>query len=597
MKEGFERIGDYYIIGDLHTSALVSKNASIDWLCFPHFHSPSIFSRMLDEKGGCFSVMGERHEYTVEYSGETAIVKFEFKKQGHKFELLDFMVPQKKNVCDAHFLVRKLKGITGKGKVKFYLSAKPGYAKRDAKFNVDGSGNKLKIGEHIMFLHLPNGAKLENSARGQAFEIEISKGEEKEIVLEYAVKKHSCTMPRDLEGHTRKYWEKWISQGKFINFCRKKMARSAITLKLMQFYPTGALIAAPTTSLPEDIGGVRNWDYRYMWVRDATFALYAFYIMGFEEELEKFFSFVEKIAGGCPQCGGKLHLMYTINGKHVPGEEMLENLSGYRDSSPVRKGNLAFSQFQLDVYGTLIDAYYFMWKNRGMLSEGAKENIISLAEDILLNWKKKDQGIWEVREEKRHYTYSKVMCWVGIDRAIRMAGELGVEEKKLGEWKKAGKEIREWTWENCYSEELGSFVQYPGSSHQDATNLLFIPLQFLDRHDEKSRKVIENTCKELAHKDIFVYRYLSDDGLEGGEGAFLLCTFWLIASLAAVGRRKKAMRIYRELEKRISKSMLMSEEIDSETGDYLGNFPQAFSHMGLIFAAYYIERYSGGVEK
>jgi GH15 family glucan-1,4-alpha-glucosidase len=267
-------------------------------------------------------------------------------------------------------------------------------------------------------------------------------------------------------------------------------------------------------------------------------------------------------------------------------------LKGFRNSAPVRVGNAAFDQFQLDIYGSLIDSYYFMWRRGGLKLSGKAKNIlvalVGYIEDV---WQEKDEGIWEMRSGRQHYTYSKVMSWVGVNRALRMSGQLGISGEKKKKWSRLERTIKKWIWDNCYNEKIGSFTQHPETDCQDATNFLFVLLQFLDRHDNKTRDMIIKTCRELSYKKSFIYRYLVDDSLKGKEGTFVLCTFWMIASLAAVEESDEAMENYYDFRKYIDQSMLMSEEIDPDSGEYLGNFPQAFSHMGLILAAYFIDRY------
>ena len=396
---------------------------------------------------------------------------------------------------------------------------------------------------------------------------------------------------KDLEKKTRKFWTKWVSKGTFFEFCREKLIRSAITLKLMQFYKTGALIAAPTTSLPESLGGDRNWDYRYVWIRDATFALYAFYILGYKDEAKRFFSFIEKISQGFDKKGFDLEPIYTIDGKKPPKEKNINHIEGYKKSKPVRIGNDATDQLQLDVYGTLIDAYYFMLKKGFRISKKKKKIILYLVDQIEKKWKEKDSGIWEFRENIKEYTYSKVSSWVGVNRVLRIADSLGLSKERIEELRKLEEEIKYWIWQNCYDLKNNKLLRYPGSKHQDSTNFLFVLLQFLNKHDPSTKEIIKNTKKELSHKDIFVYRYKEQDEFKGKEGAFVLCSFWMIASLAIIGEVKEAEKLFKKFEKCIGENNLIPEEINPANGEYLGNYPQAFSHMGYIMSAFYLDKY------
>ena len=361
----------------------------------------------------------------------------------------------------------------------------------------------------------------------------------------------------------------------------------------MQFYQTGAIVAAPTTSLPEHIGGERNWDYRYSWIRDATLTLYALYVLGYKEEAIKYFDFIEKTE----KVEGKnksidLHLMHTIWGGHVPREKKIKRLSGYQNSKPVRVGNAASKQFQLDMYGALIDAHYFSFRQGIKITSSSKRTILQLAEKIVGSWKKKDSGIWEVRSKEEHFTYSKVMCWVGLNRVLQLAPQLKLGESQKKRYQKIEQEIKEWIWDNCYDAKKQIFRQHPNTNQQDASTLSFLLLHFLDKSDPRTKKVISNTYNALKYKDVFVYRYRAKDGIAGSEGAFLLCTFWLIAAWAALGETKKAKSAFDKFGKCINEFGLLPEEMKPNTGQYLGNYPQALSHIGYILSAYYLQRYS-----
>jgi GH15 family glucan-1,4-alpha-glucosidase len=585
-------IKNYFLIGDLQTAALVSHQGSIDWMCLPHFDSPSLFAHLLDKNGGCFALTGSVKIDEAGYMGENAVVEFILSHDNARVRMRDFMVPRPVEECGIHFLVRKLKAEKGDARVTFRFAPKPDYARRDGIFleKIDGF-YRAQINGHSLMLHLPHDAELQSADKEYRIEVPIPEGQIRELVLEYRTGKELGVDIDSYEDFTVKFWKDWMSGGTFFDFCRPQMTRSAVTLKLLQYYPTGALIAAPTTSLPEKLHGERNWDYRYVWVRDAAFTLYAFFILGFQDEAARFFQFIKRISRGCPQCSGEIHLMYSIAGGHVPKEKTLRHLSGYRNSVPVRIGNNAFGQLQLDIYGSLIDAYYFMW-TRGMeISSDTREIMISLVESIQTNWRKADNSMWETRKKKKPYIYGKVMCWVGMDRAVRMCSAMDIDSLTKQRWEKTAGEIKAWIWKNGYNENLGSFVQYPGTRHQDATNFLFILLQFLDRHEERTRRIMDKTRRELELDRIFVYRYLSEDGLSGDEGAFVLCSYWLIAALAAVEDIQEGTTRFFEMKTYIGKPYLLAEETDPKTRDFLGNYPQSFSHMGLILAARYLKKY------
>jgi len=585
-------IRDYFLIGDLHTSALISKNASIDWLCFPHFDSPSIFAKMLDKKGGEFSIKANKYNIESDYIKNTAIVKTIFKKKNSSFIVKDFMVPQPRSKIHTHVLVRKIISNSGKHEINLNYKPKINYGKRPPKIIRKNNSLITKLGKGNLILHLPKNSeiKIKNGNGECLIKIKLRSKEKAEFVLEHCWKKGDYKN-KDLEKKTKNFWRRWVSKGNFFEFCRDNLIRSAITLKLMQFYPTGALIAAPTTSLPEAIKGNRNWDYRYSWIRDANFTLYAFYVLGYTDEARRFFNFIEKISKKSIKKEFDLDCLYTIDGKRPPNEKSLKNLSGYKNSKPVRIGNDAIKQFQLDVYGTLIDSYYFMLKKGFRISRKKRKIILDLVNNIEKKWKKRDSGIWEFREEIHNYTYSKVMAWLGVERVLRMSDLLEISKERRKELEKLEEDIRYWIWNNCYDYKKGKLLRYPKSKHQDSTNFLFLLLQFLHKKDIKTKKIIDNTYKELKNNRVFIFRYKEKDKFLGKEGAFVLCTFWLISALAILKDVKEAERLFKKFEKLINRNGLMSEEINPKTKDYLGNYPQAFSHIGYIMSAYYIDRY------
>ena len=600
MTQGNEakqpNIKDYFLIGDLHSTALVSTVGSIDWLCLPHFDSPSIFAKLLDTEGGSFTLDTDGYEVKSYYVHETAILETVLQKDALEISVKDFMVPQPKYPCREHYLVRKLTGIKGNADVTFRFAPRPDYAKATPELHYDAIAQSIDVpldDTATLRLDLPDDAQVEIRGGSAVIVLPIQEGILSEMRLVYVrsdeYKKTEFTS--GLEDHTARFWEKWLSQGNFFPFCADILKRSAITLKLLQFYPTGALVAAPTTSLPEELGATRNWDYRYVWIRDATFSLYAFHILGFDEEAEKFFAFLQTVTEQSAEEDFDISLMYTIEGKPVPEEKLLNHLHGYQNSLPVRVGNNATKQFQLDVYGALIDAHYFASKREIHNLKIEKALILDLVKQIEKNWQRKDRGIWEVRTGDQHFTYSKVMAWVGVDRALRMAKKLKMTKEEISWCQKLEKEIKAWIWDNCFDKDREQLNQYPGSANQDATNFLFVLLQFLDRHDPLTKRIIDHTRDQLAYNNIFIFRYMNADGSERGEGAFLLCTFWYIAALAIVEETKEAHDLLHSFLIYMSESGLLSEEMDVQRGEYLGNYPQAFSHLGLIMAAYYIARY------
>lgn len=571
------QIQDHHLIGDLHTAALV-RDGCVNWLCLPAFDDPSVFASLLDSEGGRFDVHGQPR--STEYVDDTAIVKTRF----DGYDVLDYMVPRPVQNCNMHVLERRIEA-NEDTTVSLLFNPRPDHARSDVDLEVDGDKVSLPCGEGSIILHAPDNAEITRDVTsGVEIHVDIEAGERKTVCVEYYEDGCHAT-EHDHLTQTKQYWKEWIAKGEFSSFCNAELRRSAITLKLMQYYPSGALVAAPTTSLPEDIGGVRNWDYRYTWIRDATFTLYGLYILGYEEEAKSFFSFIENILEDTDV--DDIELMYTIRGESVPDETSLD-FDGWKSSQPVRVGNGATHQFQLDVYGTLIDAYYFMWKQGLDLDEASKDVIERLADAVEKHWEEPDAGIWEVRDGPKHFAYSKVTAWVGLDRAARIGREEGFGTPSV--WEDEAQTIQDWVWDNCYKD--GKITQHPDSDAQDATSFLFVLFHFLQRGDARTADIISSAREELVEDDIFVYRYLADDGLEGDEGAFVLCTYWMIAALARLHDAGEARQLFYEFESYLPDSGLIAEEIDGDTGEHLGNFPQAFSHLGYIMAANYIDRYA-----
>ncbi len=585
-------IENYFLVGGLHSAGLISRGGSIDWLCLPHFDSPSVFARLLDtDHGGTFSLVTDTLDFTTSYIKNTPIVETKCEAENGVFHLYDFMLPQPTEECENHVLVRRLEVQEGNPEVSFIFDPRPDYG------NVTPTIKKTEGESAVEFLfrgdtlrlYIPEDTKVESCDEGGVritFQLSDSP---QELVMEYIEGEAvTCVHDHEFLPETQKFWREWNGRKDYPDYQKEALIRSAITLKLMQYYPTGAIVAAPTTSLPENIGGERNWDYRYVWMRDATFTLYALSVVGCRSEARKFFEFIEHIAGDTQL--EDIDLMYTIHGNEVPQEYNVEKLDGYRNSQPVRVGNEAARQFQLDVYGTLIDSVYFSVKH-GMEFRRHEKNLVRmLVRQIQERWQDKDNGIWEVRTNKEHFTYSKVMAWVGMNRALQLVERMEISQKKKEEWHQTERNILSWIQDNAYTDD-GRLLQHPNTTHQDATNFLFPLVKYLNKEDPRSREIIENTCEELCEDEVFVYRYLVDDGFEGEEGAFVLCSWWLISAWAILEETEKAKALFEKFSEHIADNGLMSEEVRIEDGAYLGNFPQAFSHMGHITAAHYINKY------
>jgi GH15 family glucan-1,4-alpha-glucosidase len=395
---------------------------------------------------------------------------------------------------------------------------------------------------------------------------------------------------------TIRAWRSWSSIHQSYQGPWKELVHlSGRVLQGLTYFPTGAMVAAPTTSLPETIGGGRNWDYRFCWVRDASFTLEALWVAACPDESEKFFDFMAHAALSQIRRGGDLQIMFGVGGEHDLSERELPHLSGWRDSRPVRIGNAAWNQRQLDVYGEMLGAVYCLREELPELNPVTREFLTSLADAAAERWREKDQGIWEIRGEPRHFVYSKLMCWVALDRAIRLADLLGAESR-VGGWEEAREEIREAILNKGWSEHAGAFTQSFGDDVLDASNLVMPMVGFLPATDERVRATIKATAARLTDARGLVYRYRSEDGLTGEEGTFLLCTFWLAEALASLGETARARETFEAAVRHANDLGLLSEEVDSGSGELIGNFPQAFSHIGLVNAAWAIAQAEAGEE-
>ncbi len=591
MKINFSDLKNYYIIGNLHTCALVTKGGSIDWMCLPNFDSPSIFGRILDKKAGSFSVKDKSYTLKTNYFEDTAILEHHFKKSQNEFLLRDFMPPNLDVKGTNHFLVRKFQCLKGKNNIHLLFDPKGNYGEVEPEIKKIENTLTLELHDHIIIIYLPIDTTVKIKKGKAELIFNLKSNEEKTFVMEYFNRLKSPKYESEnFEEPTKKFWHQWVESGNYFNYSHDVLVRAMITLRLLQYYPSGVLVAAPSCSLPAEIGGVRNWDYRYVWIRDVTFTLFAFNILDCEEEVISFFNFMYKIIEKHSDKNFDINTVYTIKGDKAPKENFLRNLSGYKNSKPVRVGNNATMQFQMDKYGDLINAHYFLLKQEKDFKYN-KQFIIDLADKICEIWKEKDSGIWEMRGEQQHYTYSKVMCWVGLDRVIKMERYIRLNKSKVENYKKVRTEIKEWIWENCYNKKKKSFEQYPGADYQDATNYLFVILQFLDKNDKLTKTIVKNTSKELCEDEIFVYRYKVDDGLEGSDNSFLLCSFWMISAWAILEEVDKAEDLYKKLLEKFDGHYLISEQMKKDKGELTGNFPQAYSHLGITMAAYYINKY------
>jgi GH15 family glucan-1,4-alpha-glucosidase len=592
-KPNYLPIEDYGMIGDLYTVALIGKNGSIDWCCLPDFDSPSVFGALLDsKKGGHFRLApaGQKGLNTKQmYFPESNILITRFITNDGVGEITDFMPIKHTGPEDnEHHLIRAVHMV--RGSLTFQMDCRPAfnYARDTHTLQITGLG-ALFHGPALT-LALSSSVPLNDDGKG-GVHAAFTLSEDQSVYFFLDSSPETSLLPHPVSramfesefAKSRRYWRRWLSQCKYQGRWREHVQRSALALKLLTYAPTGAIIAAPTTSLPEGIGGVRNWDYRYTWFRDAAFTLDSLLALGFIEEAEAFIGWLT----GCLnrlQEGGELQPIYTIHGHAEMPEIILDHLDGYRQSRPVRIGNAAATQRQLDIYGELMDVLFIYSRHRGLTYESWL-HICQQLKWLAEHWQEPDEGIWEVRGGARHFLHSRLMCWVAFDRAIRIAREWGLPAP-LDEWQKTSSRIYREIMEKGWDEETKSFVQYYGGQAIDASALLLALTGFVEARDPRMISTIERIQRELTHMP-HVYRYDvekgASDGLEGHEGTFNICSFWLVEALARAGRVEEARLSLEHMLTYANHVGLYAEEIAS-TGEALGNFPQAFTHLALIRA-------------
>ena len=579
-------INHYGIIGDLHSVALISPDAGIEWCCLPVFDCPSVFAAILDKNiGGHFSIgLDVGQSNSQRYLHNTNILQTELWYQQQHIEILDYMPilteDGSKNDIDSSMICRHIECVKGLDvKVKIDFKPKPDYAKQDADISFSRYGAKL----HNAPISLYCSHSISWDETSQQGYITLNSGDIARVVLCYGdIKK-----PRDMEAwtdslllKTQRFWEKWISKCNYKGRWRGMVERSALALKLLTFNPTGAILAAATTSLPEEIGGERNWDYRFSWLRDSALIINALFLLGFTSEARHY---QQWLVSKCPHESEILPILYSITDIDRTYEVELDHLEGYKQSKPVRIGNAAHDQLQLDVYGEVIDSVYLYSIYGGPILEDTWGYVVDLVERICNEWQQVDEGIWEVRGDKKHFTYSKLMCWVGLDRAIRMANDFGFEQD-VRQWEEIRTEIRDYILEHCVHKTGQYFTQSADTEDLDASNLLIPIMSFLPPTHELVLNTLDATLQKITQNKM-VYRYLNDDGLKGHEGTFNICTFWMIEALSMAGRTEDAIDLFNNMLHFSGPLGLYAEETDAESGVALGNYPQAFTHVGLINAA------------
>jgi GH15 family glucan-1,4-alpha-glucosidase len=589
----YKRIEEYGLIGNLETCALVGPDGSIDWRCFPYLDSPSVFAAILDRrKGGFFSVRPRgRFESILAYVPHTNVLRTRFELAEGRVILTDFMPVDEPSQVSRRSVFRRV--FCQKKKVEMEATFSPcfDYGRRKAHFVAERGCLRAAAGDESLWLHAPFALDvLDGKAAGSSV---IEEGETWWLVLGYgdngSVSAADC---EDTLKKTTEFWTGWANVGSeeqldFEPSWRDLTLRSSLALKLLTRTETGAIAAACTMSLPEIVQGVRNWDYRYAWVRDAAFTVQALNDLGHRAAAEGYFRWITDLCTSGQDLAA-LQVCYRLDGSAVPREEDLKDLEGYRGSRPVRLGNEAAGQFQLDIYGELVNALYETIFHGHRVPEGIWPFVRSIVDRVCEKWREPDSGIWEMRKPPAHYTYSKLMAWVAVDRGLRMATTLAPRED-VSRWRRAASNIRATTLSDGFSNRMNSFVQTFGSEDLDATSLLIPILGFLDPRDQRVTGTIDAVLNHLTEKGL-VYRYRVDDGLPGQESPFVLCSFWLVTALILSGRLKEAEELFEKIARRAGPVGLYAEEIDIVSGEHRGNYPQGFSHIGFINSAFYLSR-------
>jgi GH15 family glucan-1,4-alpha-glucosidase len=586
-------VSDYGVVGDLHTAALIGKQGSVDWLCLPRFDSPSAFGALIDERHGGRWLVGPRGPSTSEqrYLPGTNVLVTAFRlEQGGVLEVTDFMPvgPARGRFVELHRRVR-----CTRGSVDIHVEFEPrfGYgihqstlhARRGGVLATDDDDDVLTIASPPeLAWELTNGRATGHGTLAADQEMWlVLRSDDDEV--------HPLGEYRSQEklDATAQWWDNWSSQLEYHGPFRQEVERSALALKLCCYEPTGAIVAAPTTSLPESPGGTRNWDYRYVWLRDAAFVLFALGRLGCRAETDAFMAFLKRVTRRADS--RHLQIMYAVDGDRRMPETVLEHLEGYRGARPVRVGNAAAGQFQLDVYGELLEAA-FLWHGNRAVTEGLWKTLRQLVNWTADHWRDPDSSIWEPRGDARHYVVSKVLAWVALDRGARMAEALRLPGD-VARWRAEAELLRTQVLERGWDPARGTFVQTYGEPQLDAGVLLIPKVQFLDFRDPRVASTLAAVRRELASPcEELIYRYRTPDGLPGEEGAFVICSFWMIQTLALAGDAVTADRLFRLLLRRASPLGLYGEEIDPNTGEHLGNYPQALSHAALINTAVILEQ-------
>jgi GH15 family glucan-1,4-alpha-glucosidase len=584
--DGYAPIADYAAVGDGRTVALVARDGSVDWLCLPDLDSPSVFAALLDaDNGGRFSLAPtDSFEAERRYVPDTNVLETTFRTARATVRVTDALTIPGSGLEPVRELVRRVECLDGEAQLAWEVEPCFRYATRKARVRAEDGAFVLDAGSDAVALRTWGTGESKAGPEGASGSFGLRGGERALLVLA-GTHQEPLVLPGrdDAEGRldgTVAFWRRWTSELTFEGPWRDEVLRSVLLLKLLVHSPSGAIAAAATTSLPETLGGSRNWDYRFAWVRDSALTLDALLEVGAHDEAHAFFWWLMQAS---QLTHPKLQTLYELDGGNRAPERTLP-LAGYRSSPPVRIGNGAVDQTQLDIYGDLLQMAALYVDQGRDLDRDTAGRFAEIAELVCSVWVEPDYGIWEVRSEPRHFTQSKMMCCVGLERACKLASAAKLPAERAAHWRHEAAAIRRFVEERCYSAERGAYVRSAEAEELDASVLLAAILGYWSGPDERALGTIDAVKRELGQGP-FLYRYLGDDGLPGEEGAFLACSFWLVEALARVGRADDAAETMEELLRYANDVGLYAEEIDPETGEFLGNFPQGLTHLALVSAA------------
>ncbi|HEX3235562.1 MAG TPA: glycoside hydrolase family 15 protein [Gemmatimonadales bacterium] len=588
-------IAEYALLSDCRSAALLHRAGSVDWLCFPRYDAPSVFGRLLDERAGHWSIaVPGATDIRRRYLDGTLVLETRYETPTGRVTLTDALAvganerDHQLATQSPHVLLRRAECTAGSVELEMEYAPRPDYGR---------AGHDPAGASDLVFSSPVPHASGDGAARAR---ITLHAGESRAFALQFQPDggQDACWTEQEVTDRLRETiaaWQSWSSHHQRYDGPWPELVKgSGVVLQGLTYQPTGAIVAAATTSLPEVVGGERNWDYRYTWIRDASLTLEALWVAACPDEAIQFFDFIARTAVRQLHEEGDLQIMFGVGGERDLSERELSHLSGWRDSRPVRVGNAAWSQRQVDVYGELLSAVHRLRGQLGTLAPTTAGFLADVADAALRRWREPDHGIWEIRDQPRHFVHSKLLCWVALDRGVELADLLGAEPERVGRWTSGREEIRRAILERGWSDRAGAFTQTFDGDALDASTLLIPIMGLLPGDDPKVRATVNAIATRLTDPRGLVYRYRVEDGLEGREGAFLLCTFWLAHALALSGETARAREVFGRAAAFVNDVGLLSEEADGATGELLGNFPQAFSHVGLVNAAWAIQQAERG---